>query len=170
MMLSPNFSLAELTISEFAAHMEIDNTPGPAALANLHRLAIALEKVRAWLGRPVIIRSGYRSPGVNKGVGGARKSAHLTGLAADYPLFEHLELKRVVCDQRQRAAGVGIHSGSQFCLSLAKSQPFALAVAQQRFLLFVQFSQQGPVQRIEPLIHFFYAPGKTKADAGSGSI
>ena len=30
MMLSPNFSLAELTISEFAAHMEIDNTPGPA--------------------------------------------------------------------------------------------------------------------------------------------
>ena len=118
MMLSPNFSLAELTISEFAAHMEIDNTPGPAALANLQRLAIALEKVRAWLGRPVIIRSGYRSPGVNKGVGGARKSAHLTGLAADFicpsygkviDVFEALRMSGIVYDQLIAERGTWIH-------------------------------------------------------------
>ena len=116
MMLSPNFSLAELTISEFAAHMEIDNTPGPAALANLHRLAIALEKVRAWLGRPVIIRSGYRSPGVNKGVGGARKSAHLIGLAADRHLKgvaarsgRALRMSGIVYDQLIAERGTWIH-------------------------------------------------------------
>lgn len=118
MMLSPNFSLAELTTSQFAARMGIDNTPGPDALANLHRLAIALEKVRAWLNRPVIILSGFRSPAVNRGVGGARRSAHISGLAADFicpsygkvmDVFEALRMSGIVYDQLIAERGTWVH-------------------------------------------------------------
>lgn len=118
MMLSPNFSLAEFTTSQFAARMGIDNTPGPDALANLHRLAIALERVRAWLNRPVIILSGYRSPAVNRGVGGARRSAHLSGLAADFicpsygkviDVFEALRMSGIVYDQLIAERNAWVH-------------------------------------------------------------
>lgn len=118
MMLSPNFSLAELTVSQFAARAGIDNAPGPDALANLHRLAIALERVRAWLNRPVIILSGYRSPGVNRGVGGARRSAHLSGLAADFicpsygkvmDVFESVRMSGIVFDQLIAERGTWVH-------------------------------------------------------------
>lgn len=84
-MLTPHFSLEELTASQTAARLGLDNTPDEAALANLGRLATALEDVRILLGdRPVLISSGYRSPAVNAAVGGASSSAHTKGLAADF--------------------------------------------------------------------------------------
>lgn len=83
--LTDHFSLAELTQSETAARRRIDNTPSPAAIENLTRTAQTLEQVRALLGgRPVLVSSGYRSPALNAAVGGAAKSAHMTGLAADF--------------------------------------------------------------------------------------
>lgn len=118
MMLSTNFSLAELTTSQFAARMAIDNTPGSEALANLHRLAIVLERVRAWLNRPVVVLSGYRSPAVNRGVGGARRSAHLSGLAADFicpsygkvmDVFEAIRMSGIVYDQIIAERGTWVH-------------------------------------------------------------
>lgn len=60
MMLSRHFSLAEMTVSRTAARMGMNNTPGPEEMANLRRLAESLEKVRAWLYKPVIVLSGYR--------------------------------------------------------------------------------------------------------------
>lgn len=42
-----------------------------------------LQKLRSRLGKPIIINSGYRSEAHNKKVGGASKSYHLTGDAAD---------------------------------------------------------------------------------------
>lgn len=83
MMLTTHFSLDELTISQNAARLGLDNTPGPEVVANLRRTALGLELVRALIGAPIIISSGYRSPLVNKAVGGAAKSQHLTGQAAD---------------------------------------------------------------------------------------
>ena len=83
MNLSPHFSLAELTGSQVATRQGIDNTPAPAIVANLTRLAILLEQVRALVGAPITISSGYRSPALNKAVGGAGNSAHVLGLAAD---------------------------------------------------------------------------------------
>ena len=83
-MLSTHFSLPELTVSEWAARNAVDNTPPPEALANLKRLAMALEVVRYTLGYPVIISSGYRSPIVNRMVGGVSSSYHTMGLAADF--------------------------------------------------------------------------------------
>lgn len=83
MQLSKNFTVDELTLSQTAARQGIDNTPPPDVLRNLGRLALILEDVRALVGRPITISSGYRSSAVNAAVGGAANSAHLSGLAAD---------------------------------------------------------------------------------------
>lgn len=83
--LTPNFSLEELTRSTKAVALGIDNTPSPLIVGRLTRLAHVLESVRSLLGdKPITISSGYRAPALNAAVGGARSSAHLTGLAADF--------------------------------------------------------------------------------------
>ena len=81
MKLSEHFSLEELTRTD---HRTLDNTPDPAALANLHRLAAFLEQVRAALGnRVVVINSAFRSKAVNDAVGSKDTSQHRLGTAAD---------------------------------------------------------------------------------------
>jgi hypothetical protein len=82
--MTPNFTLAELTVSETAERHGIDNTPTPEHLENLQRLAEFLETVKAALGgKPVMINSAYRGPAVNEKVGGSKSSQHMVGCAAD---------------------------------------------------------------------------------------
>jgi hypothetical protein len=62
----------------------LPNDPPPDVAARLVALCAAvLDPLREHLGRPVRISSGYRSPGVNRAVGGATTSQHLVGEAAD---------------------------------------------------------------------------------------
>lgn len=83
--LTPHFALSEFTVSETAARKGYDNAPPQWVSANLKRTAEALEKVRSILGdKPVLITSGYRSPQLNKAVGGSKNSAHQHGLAVDF--------------------------------------------------------------------------------------
>lgn len=83
--LSEHFTLEELLFSQTAARKKIDNTPTPEILANLARLAGVLEVVRAELGNVAIhVSSGYRSPALNKAIGGAKHSRHMRGLAVDF--------------------------------------------------------------------------------------
>lgn len=83
--LSPHFTLAEFTFSQTAARCGIDNTPTPEVLKNLRRLAALLEEVRGVLGDvPIRVSSGYRCPELNRAVKGARRSAHMQGLAVDF--------------------------------------------------------------------------------------
>lgn len=82
---SPNFTLAELTVSQAADRAGLRNVPVGTALDNLARLSLFLERVRALLfNAPVLVSSGYRSPAVNNLIGGSYKSAHMQGLAADF--------------------------------------------------------------------------------------
>lgn len=81
MMLSEHFSLEELVVTR---HVEIDNTPSPQIVENLHWLAENLEAIRKLLRVPMTITSGYRCPTLNKLVGGAANSDHMQGLAADF--------------------------------------------------------------------------------------
>lgn len=83
MQLSEHFSLEELTASDTATRKGIDNTPNEDVLENLKITAQHLEQVRALLGCPIAITSGYRSPKLNTMIGGARNSEHCIGLAAD---------------------------------------------------------------------------------------
>ena len=84
MNLSANFTLEELTRSEVALRKGLDNTPDADTVANLTTLALGLEEVRALLGHPMHINSGYRGPKVNSAVGGSKTSAHMAGYAADF--------------------------------------------------------------------------------------
>lgn len=83
MLVSPHFDS-----SEFAqkAGYELPALPYPRAWieTRLRPLCLALELLRRQLGgRPVEILSGYRSPVYNERCGGAPKSQHLAGRAAD---------------------------------------------------------------------------------------
>ena len=87
MNLTEHFTLAELTLSEYAIRHCINNQPTDAdVLENLHTLADGLERVRQVLRLPIYVTSGYRSPKTNSGVNGSRTSAHMRGLAADIVL------------------------------------------------------------------------------------
>ena len=85
-MLSPHFTLGELTKTSVRA----ENVPSETEVENLRRLCRWLEMLRSrWnmmYGEgddPLIVNSGYRSAAVNKAVGGAPTSNHLTGCAVD---------------------------------------------------------------------------------------
>ena len=81
MQLTRNFSLEEMTKTSTG----LNNEPPVAVAGNLLALCETLmEPTRALLGEPLIIHSGFRSPAVNRAVGGDRKSAHMEGRAADF--------------------------------------------------------------------------------------
>lgn len=78
------FTLDELTRSQKARDLGLSNAPDAAARANLQRLtAEVLDPLREALGRPLHVSSGYRSPAVNRAVGGVPGSHHQMGRAAD---------------------------------------------------------------------------------------
>ena len=79
--LSEHFTLGEMTKSN--SHPEVYNIPSHEAIANLKRLCGWLEELRKRSGTPIRINSGYRSPQLNRKIGGAATSNHLTGCAAD---------------------------------------------------------------------------------------
>lgn len=78
------FTLEELTRSATADRRGIANTPPPQAAASLRTLVEKLlDPVREIWGAPITVNSGYRSPELNKAVGGAAGSQHMRGEAAD---------------------------------------------------------------------------------------
>lgn len=81
--LSPHFTLAELTASNKAAQLGIDNTPPPELIPRLVMLAEMLERIRGAVNVPITVTSGYRCQRLNQAVGGVTSSDHTQGHAAD---------------------------------------------------------------------------------------
>ena len=91
--LSEHFTLAEMC--KTSVKTADGNIPSRVHIENLKRLCRWLERLRQRYNlnikdkiknkndEPIIINSGYRSPAVNKAVGGAANSNHLTGCAVD---------------------------------------------------------------------------------------
>ena len=78
------FTMQELTASATARRKGIDNTPDAQAKANLTALvANVLDPLREKWGAPIVVTSGYRSVKLNRAVGGAARSQHCKGQAAD---------------------------------------------------------------------------------------
>lgn len=78
------FTLLELCKSDVAVKNNIDNTPPMTARVNLIALMNqCLDPIREAYGNPIYVNSGFRSPTVNKMVGGAPTSQHTKGQAAD---------------------------------------------------------------------------------------
>jgi len=87
MNLTKNFSLIELTSSETAVRKGIDNTPSQEVVNNLKTLCdCVMQPLRDWYGKPINITSGYRSPKLNKAIGGSTTSDHCYGQAIDFTL------------------------------------------------------------------------------------
>lgn len=84
MNLTPHFTFEELTFSSTAVRNELVNKPSEKILANMQVLAAGLEQVRELLGFAMHINSGYRCPALNQIIGGAKRSAHIDGWAADF--------------------------------------------------------------------------------------
>lgn len=85
--LSPSFTLGEMLVSQTASRKRIDNTPTPQVIEALRTLAQqVLQPTRNHFNRPVVVSSGYRSPQLNRAVGGARSSQHVLGEAADFTI------------------------------------------------------------------------------------
>jgi hypothetical protein len=78
------FTIQELTASATAKRKGIDNTPDAVATANLTALvANILDPLREAYGKPIVVTSGYRCTKLNRAVGGAARSQHCKGQAAD---------------------------------------------------------------------------------------
>jgi uncharacterized protein YcbK (DUF882 family) len=79
--ISEHFTLAELTRTGTG----LSNVPDAESRAKLQILCDELlEPIRRILGnKPIRVNSGFRSPEVNKKIGGAKRSQHMKGEAAD---------------------------------------------------------------------------------------
>ncbi|MCI6828826.1 MAG: D-Ala-D-Ala carboxypeptidase family metallohydrolase [Prevotella sp.] len=98
MRLTRNFTYEELCNSNVAERRGINNRPRTKeeekrVIENLKALCMeVLQPLRDFLGKPVVISSGYRCAELNKAVGGVRNSQHMKGEAADIHVenTEHL--------------------------------------------------------------------------------
>ena len=78
------FTLKELTHSDTAVGLHIDNTPTEVHVENLTALVDdVLDPIRTHWGLPIRVSSGYRCPELNDEVGGVEESYHMDGCAAD---------------------------------------------------------------------------------------
>ena len=85
MKLSEHFSLAEMTKSQTAIRMGIDNSPDSTQIDSLRNLCVVvLEPIRAYMSStPFSPSSGFRSVELNTEIGGSKGSQHCLGEAAD---------------------------------------------------------------------------------------
>ena len=92
MRLSKNFTLSEITKSNTAKRLGITNAPNQEHLKNMQILIRDLiQPMRDTLG-PIRISSGYRSPVLNRAIGGSTKSQHCKGQALDLQFWKEGEM------------------------------------------------------------------------------
>jgi zinc D-Ala-D-Ala carboxypeptidase len=85
--LSANFTLRELTKSDTADRLDIDNTPNEEQIESLRLLCEnILQPVRDHFGKPVKISSGFRCSALNQATGGSSNSDHCRGQACDFEI------------------------------------------------------------------------------------
>ena len=88
MKLSKNFSLAELTKSQTAERMGLNNSPNEDQTENLRILCErVLQPIRDHFDDIVTISSGFRDPILSQKIGSSTKSQHCKGQAADFEIF-----------------------------------------------------------------------------------
>lgn len=78
------FTIKEMTESQTAKLYHIDNTPTEKVIENLKKTMYVLDMTRVYIGKPILINSGYRCKKLNEMVGGVQNSMHTKGLAADF--------------------------------------------------------------------------------------
>ena len=83
-MISKHISYKEGVYSNTATRRGINNDPNDEQLDNMELIAEKVfEPLREWVGGPIKINSFFRSPELNKAIGGSSKSQHCKGQAID---------------------------------------------------------------------------------------
>jgi zinc D-Ala-D-Ala carboxypeptidase len=86
--LSKNFYLAELTKSQTAERMGLDNNPSEDETENLRLLCErVLQPIRDHFDDIVTVSSGFRNEILSEKIGSSRKSQHCKGQACDFEIF-----------------------------------------------------------------------------------
>ena len=93
------------TVGEFACRDGTDAVPVSEELVTL------LQKIRDHFGRAVTVNSAYRTAAYNTKVGGAKRSQHLLGTAADITLagVTPLEVAQYAEFLQPKAGGIGVY-------------------------------------------------------------
>lgn len=90
------FTIEELCANTTAKERGINNTPSSEVIYNLRMLVIfVLDPLRRKYGKPIYVNSGYRSPQLNKAVGGVKTSQHVKGQAVDITTYSRSGNKRL---------------------------------------------------------------------------
>ena len=88
MKLSKNFTLAEMTKSQTASRMGLDNNPSEDEQENLRLLCErVLQPVRDHFNKVLTISSGFRNIVLSQKIGSSAKSQHCAGEAADFEIY-----------------------------------------------------------------------------------
>ena len=78
------FTVEEISRSEIANKLGINNTPTHRELHNIETITIPqMNIIREFLGVPIVVNSGFRCQELNRKVKGVYNSKHLEGLAID---------------------------------------------------------------------------------------
>ena len=84
MSISKHISYKEGVYSRTAMRRGIKNNPNAEQMENMVAIAEEVfEPLRMWVGGPIKINSFFRSPELNKAIGGSGKSQHCHGQAID---------------------------------------------------------------------------------------
>lgn len=84
---------------------------------NVKELAKNLQVLRDFIGEPVRVNSGYRTPAYNKSVGGKSASQHLQAKAADITAKSYTPkqladiIKGLIISKKMKQGGVGVYPG-----------------------------------------------------------
>ena len=108
MKLTTNFSLSEFNKHNFTVPANV--------LSNLVELAKNLQVLRDEVKKPIKITSGYRPAELNAKVGGATKSRHITGQAADFKIEGYTPkqvaaiIEKLIAEGKMKQGGLGTYS------------------------------------------------------------
>lgn len=101
------------TIAEFESH---DGAPmSDQVKKNIQELAKNLQVIRDYVGKPIKINSGYRSPAQNTKVGGRSQSKHMLGQAADFVIpglttsQVYAIVEKLIAENKIKQGGVGFY-------------------------------------------------------------
>lgn len=83
---SKHFTFYEATNSRTAKKYGVKNYPSREDFKTIKYTAGRMEKIRNIVGQPLTINSWYRSPNLNRIIGGSTTSAHRDGLAVDFAI------------------------------------------------------------------------------------
>ena len=108
MKLTTNFSLNEFNKRNYNVPTDV--------LRNLLELAKNLQVLRDVVKKPINITSGYRPAELNAKVGGATKSRHITGEAADFKIEGYTPkqvaaiIEKLIAEGKMKQGGLGTYS------------------------------------------------------------